>query len=98
VKYSPDGGEIVINSVVEGNMVHVSIRDAGLGIAPADLERIFERYARAGSGTSRFIEGTGLGLPIVREIVQMHGGQVWAESLQGKGSVFHFTIPFTEMR
>jgi signal transduction histidine kinase/PAS domain-containing protein len=96
IKYSPDGGEIVITSVVEGNMVQVSVKDNGLGIAPVDLERIFERYARAGSGKTRFIEGTGLGLPIVREIIQMHGGQVWAESLQGKGSVFHFTMPFTE--
>ncbi len=98
LKYSPDGGEIVITTVVEGNMVHVSIRDGGLGIAPTDLERIFERYMRASAEKTRFIEGTGLGLPIVREIVQMHGGQVWAESLQGKGSVFHFTIPFTEVR
>jgi PAS domain S-box-containing protein len=94
LKYSPDGGEIVIASVVEGNTVHVSVRDNGPSIPPVDLERIFESYIHAGLGKTRFMEGNGRGLSIVREIVQMHSGQVWAESLQGKGSVFHFTVPF----
>ncbi|HTK10384.1 MAG TPA: ATP-binding protein [Ktedonobacteraceae bacterium] len=98
IKYSPDGGEIVIMSMVEGNMVHVSVRDNGLGIAPVDLEGIFERYTRADMGNGHLLDGAGLGLPVVREIVQMHGGQVWAESSPGEGSVFHFTIPFTEVR
>ncbi len=95
VKYSPNGGEIIVSSYIEGHMVHVSVRDYGVGIFPADLERIFERYAHVEMNSLRPSEETGLSLPIVREIVQLHGGQVWAESVVGKGSIFHFTVRFT---
>ncbi len=95
VKYSPNGGEIIISSYIEGHMVHVSVRDYGVGIFPADLDRIFERYAHVEINSLRPSEETGLSLPIVREIVQLHGGQVWAESVVGKGSIFHFTVRFT---
>jgi PAS domain S-box-containing protein len=76
----------------------VSVRDCGVGIFPADLERIFERYAHVEMNARRSSEETGLSLPIVREIVQLHGGQVWAESVVGKGSIFHFTVRFTDSR
>jgi signal transduction histidine kinase len=93
VKYSPEGGEITLSSRVEGACVHVRVQDHGVGIPPEALEAIFERYARIDSDATRSIQGTGLGLPIVRRIVALHGGAVWAESAPGQGSVFHATIP-----
>jgi signal transduction histidine kinase len=93
VKYSPAGGEILLSSYLEGHMAHVEVQDQGLGIPLDALERVFERYNRVEADSTRYIKGTGLGLPIVREIVEMHGGKVWVESVQGKGSTFHFTLP-----
>jgi signal transduction histidine kinase len=96
VKYSPNGGEIVVSTRVEGNDAHVAVRDHGIGIPSAALETIFERYGRVESVATRHIQGTGLGLPIVRQIVQLHGGAVWAESTVGEGSVFHVRLPRSE--
>jgi signal transduction histidine kinase len=93
VKYSPNGGEIVVSTRVEGSTVHIVVRDHGMGIPKAALETIFERYGRVESLATRHIQGTGLGLPIVRQIVQLHGGAVWVESNVGEGSVFHVTLP-----
>jgi len=93
VKYSPDGGEIVVSTRVEGSAVHIVVRDHGMGIPKGALETIFERYGRVESLATRHIQGTGLGLPIVRQIVQLHGGAVWVESTVGEGSVFHVTLP-----
>ncbi len=93
VKYSPNGGEIVVSTRVEGNTAHVVVRDHGMGIPKEALDAIFERYSRVESPATRHIQGTGLGLPIVREIVQLHGGMVWAESSVGEGSLFHVSLP-----
>jgi signal transduction histidine kinase len=93
VKYSPNGGDIVVSTRVEGNTAHVVVRDHGMGIPKEALDAIFERYGRVESPATRHIQGTGLGLPIVRQIVQLHGGTVWAESTVGEGSVFHVTLP-----
>ena len=93
VKYSPNGGEIVVSTRAERGAAHVVVRDHGMGIPKASLEAIFERYGRVESLATRHIQGTGLGLPIVRQIVQLHGGTVWAESSVGEGSVFHVRLP-----
>lgn len=101
-KYSPRGGEIIL-SVVEattlppehppGRFLQVSVRDQGIGIAPEDLPRIWERFYRVDNTNTRRIGGTGLGLAITRALVELHGGRIWAESTVGKGSTFHFTMP-----
>ena len=93
VKYSPTGGRITVKSRRDGDEVRIEVRDEGLGIPTEALETIFERYSRVDSQATKDIPGTGLGLPIVRQIVQLHGGKVWAESELGRGSVFHVTLP-----
>lgn len=98
VKYSPQGGEIHLSSEFVEDKVHVSVRDHGIGIPSEALERIFERYAQIASGNTRYIQGSGLGLPIVHQIIQMHKGKVWAESVVGQGSTFHFMLPLIPLQ
>jgi signal transduction histidine kinase len=93
IKYSPSGGAVLLSSAVDGQVAHVRVQDQGMGIPADALEHIFESYSRIESEANKYIQGTGLGLPIVRQIVQMHGGKVWAESVLGQGSIFHFTVP-----
>jgi len=93
VKYSPTGGRITVTTRAEGDQLRLDVRDEGLGIPAEALETIFERYSRVDSQATKDIPGTGLGLPIVRQIVQLHGGKVWAESELGRGSVFHVLLP-----
>jgi PAS domain S-box-containing protein len=93
VKYSPDGGKVTLSSRGEGGFALVSVTDTGLGIPPDEIGHVFERFRRVRSGAAQSIPGTGLGLTIVKQIVEMHGGRIWVESAVGHGSAFHFTIP-----
>jgi len=93
MKYSPGGGVIILSSELKDEQVHVWVQDSGVGIPASALEKIFEPYTRIASGATRFVEGSGIGLAIVRQIMQIHGGKVWAESTLGEGSTFHFTLP-----
>jgi signal transduction histidine kinase len=95
VKYSPDGGAIVITSVIEGDSLHVSIQDHGVGIPAESIEAVFTPYHRVNSLSTRYISGTGLGLPIVKLIVELHQGQIWVESSYGQGSLFHMIFPLS---
>ncbi len=97
IKYSPRGGEIVVRSQVEQEMVQVWVQDHGIGIPPEALEEVFVPYSRIEAGTTRYIKGTGLGLSIARQIIQMQGGHIWVESSLGQGSRFHFTIPLARL-
>jgi PAS domain S-box-containing protein len=93
IKYSPQGGAVRVASAVEDTMLHVYIEDKGMGIPTEALEKIFTPYNRIHSERTQFIQGTGLGLAIVRQIITLHGGNVWAESMSNRGSTFHFTLP-----
>jgi signal transduction histidine kinase len=93
VKYSPQGGMIVVRGQVRETEVVVSVADQGVGIAPQDLNRLFEKFFRVESGLGRHVVGSGLGLPIAQAIVESHGGHIWAESKLGEGSTFYFTLP-----
>ena len=72
---------------------HLTVRDHGIGIPPADLPHIFDRFSRASNVDDRRFHGMGLGLFICRGIVEEHGGRIWAESELGKGSTFHVALP-----
>ncbi len=93
VKYSPQGGMIVVRGEVQETQVVVSVADQGVGIAPEHLNRLFEKFFRVESGLGRHVVGSGLGLPIAQTIVESHGGHIWAESKLGEGSTFYFTLP-----
>ena len=93
VKYSPDGGTVTISSRAEGAFALLTVSDTGLGIPPDEIAHVFERFRRVRSGAAQAIAGTGLGLTIVKQIVEMHGGKIWVESAVGHGSAFHFTVP-----
>ena len=76
-------------------MVEVSVADSGAGIAPEDQGVVFEEFRQVGRDMARQAEGTGLGLPLTKRFVELHGGQIRLESAPGKGSTFAFTIPLT---
>jgi two-component system sensor histidine kinase VicK len=93
IKYSPDGGEIGISArrTTDG-AIAVSVSDRGVGISEHEIGGLFNPYERASAQARGFSEGSGLGLYIVRSLIELHGGTVWAESVQGEGSTFTFTI------
>ena len=93
VKFSPNGGEIVVGVREEEGQIRVWVHDPGIGVPRADLARIFERFYKVDRARARGRGGTGLGLSIARHVVESHGGRIWAESDEGAGSTFTFTVP-----
>lgn len=93
VKYSPDGGLIVIRGEVRATQVVISISDQGIGISPEDLIPLFEKFFRVRSALQYHVAGTGLGLPIARAVVEAHGGRIWVESKVGHGTTVFFSLP-----
>ncbi|HUT72121.1 MAG TPA: ATP-binding protein [Desulfatiglandales bacterium] len=93
INYTPEGGNITLAGEVSGDFVHISISDTGYGIVPDELPRIFERFYRVKNDKTRNIVGTGLGLPIVKSIVEAHNGTIKAESTEGVGSTFSVRLP-----
>lgn len=93
IAHTPDGGAIGVSARVQGGEVQVAVRDTGEGIAPEHLPHVFDRFYRADKSRARQTGGAGLGLAIVRQLVEAHGGTVSAESVAGQGSTFTFTLP-----
>ena len=94
VKYSPDGGVITARLMETKNHVIMSISDQGLGIPRKDISHIFDRFFRVDKARSRKQGGTGLGLAISKEVVNLLGGQIWVDSIEGKGSTFYISLPY----
>jgi len=92
VKFT-DSGAIVLRTENTGTEFQVSVIDRGIGIADGDRAKVFEKYRQVGDQLTDRPQGTGLGLPISKEIVEYHGGRIWVDSVLGKGSTFSFTLP-----
>jgi signal transduction histidine kinase len=93
IKYSPDGGRIEIALSHQDSVVHFSVQDEGIGIAPDEQAHIFERFHRVDPNMTRGVGGTGLGLYICRELVEGMNGEMWVTSREGAGSTFSFELP-----
>lgn len=94
LKYSPDGGVITGSMRQTAQSVIISITDQGMGIPKNDLVKIFSRFYRVDRARSRAMGGSGLGLAISKEVVEQHGGRIWAESAEGKGTTFYLSLPY----
>jgi PAS domain S-box-containing protein len=104
IKFTPEGGNIEVKAQTlkgdksrkKADMVMVSVTDSGIGIAPKDHKSVFEKFKQVGDTLTDKPKGTGLGLPICKEIIEHYGGKIWVESELGKGSTFFFTLPMAQ--
>lgn len=97
-KFTPDGGAITLSArrmvEGEGEVIQVSVKDTGIGLTPENQGKVFESFYQVSGSLTSKTSGTGLGLPLARSFVKLHGGRMWVESEgEGKGSQFHFTLP-----
>jgi PAS domain S-box-containing protein len=93
IKYSPTGGLIRVGGWVEKDEVGIFVSDEGIGIPTSEQERIFDRFARVDNSLTRQTPGAGLGLFLVKSVIEAHGGRVWVDSRPGQGSTFNFALP-----
>ena len=98
IKYTPNGGHVMVRVRVARAGLVFEVQDNGIGISPSDLPRLFEKFYRGKQRDARAQHGTGLGLAIVRSIAERHGGKVWVESEVGRGSIFFLTIPLLQSK
>jgi signal transduction histidine kinase len=93
VKFTPSGGRVDVSARLTDGVVEVAVADTGAGIAEEEQELIFEEFQQARGDAGKRQEGTGLGLPLSRKFIELHGGRLWVESTPGQGSTFRFTLP-----
>lgn len=96
MKYSPEGGKITFRMLEEEENIIISVSDQGVGIPKENIDKIFERFYRVDKARTRKLGGTGLGLAIAKEMVEAHGGHIWAESIEGKGTTVSFSLPYVQ--
>lgn len=93
VKFTPRGGRVDVSAQMTDGIVEVAVTDTGPGVSAEDQELIFEEFQQARGESGKRQEGTGLGLPLSRRFIELHGGRLWMESVSGEGSTFWFTLP-----
>jgi two-component system phosphate regulon sensor histidine kinase PhoR len=93
IKFSPRGGTVTVAAFLDGEQAVVKVTDEGLGIPAEGVARLFQKFYRVDREETRGIGGTGLGLSLVRQMVEAHGGRIWVESAVGVGSSFFFSLP-----
>jgi signal transduction histidine kinase/DNA-binding response OmpR family regulator len=94
IRFTRQGG-VTVAARLADREIRVSVADTGIGIAPQDVGKVFEEFGQVDGATSRQHEGTGLGVPLSKRLVQLHGGRMWLESQPGVGTTFYFTVPTT---
>ncbi len=94
LKYSPEGGKVTFSIEERDEFLIISISDEGMGIPKENLTKIFDRFYRVDKARTRKLGGTGLGLAIAKEMVEAHGGEIWADSVDGKGTTISFSLPY----
>ncbi|KAF0819240.1 MULTISPECIES: cell wall metabolism sensor histidine kinase WalK [unclassified Cytobacillus] len=94
LKYSPEGGKVTFSIEEKDEFIIVSVSDQGVGIPKENIDQIFERFYRVDKARTRKLGGTGLGLAIAKEMVEAHGGKIWAASKEGKGTTISFSLPY----
>ena len=92
IKFTPEGGRVGVRAAPMDEHVEVAVSDTGVGIAPEDLEAVFEEFRQVGVAEKK-AEGTGLGLALARKFIELHGGRIWVQSQVDVGSTFTFTLP-----
>jgi signal transduction histidine kinase len=93
ITFTNEGGEVIVSGEQQHDYIKVSVKDNGIGVPTKDLPRIFDRFYQVESHLTRRHGGMGLGLSVAKVMVEMHGGRIWAESQEGKGSTFSFILP-----
>ncbi|KEK25636.1 cell wall metabolism sensor histidine kinase WalK [Bacillus gaemokensis] len=96
LKYSPEGGTVTYRLRDREDMLEISVSDQGMGIPKENVDKVFERFYRVDKARSRQMGGTGLGLAIAKEMIEAHGGSIWAKSEEGKGTTIYFTLPMVK--
>lgn len=97
LKYSPEGGKVTFRMKEQEEQIVISITDQGVGIPKGNVDKIFGRFYRVDKARSRKLGGTGLGLAIAKEMVEAHDGQIWARSVEGKGTTIFFSLPYEKI-
>ncbi len=98
IKYSPEGGAICVRTRAGSDETRISVRDEGMGIKPEEKETIFDRFHQLESGYTRRAGGLGIGLALAHKLIEMHGGRIWVESEEGKGSMFTIALPHAQLK
>jgi len=96
VKYNNKGGSVDISLKENGSFAEITISDTGIGIEKEEIEKIFTKFYRTERGVQSVPNGSGLGLYIVKKIIERHGGKIWVDSIPKRGSNFHFTLPLSK--
>jgi signal transduction histidine kinase len=96
VKFTPTGGSVEMSAARTGDFIEVAVADTGIGIRGEDIPKLFKAFTQLESVYTKGYEGTGLGLALTRQLVELHGGRIWLESVFGEGSRFSFIIPLTQ--
>ena len=96
VKFTPTAGTVDVSAVRDGDFIEITVADTGIGIRDEDVPKLFQTFTQLESVYTKGFEGTGLGLALTRQLVELHGGRIWMESEFGTGSRFSFTIPLTQ--
>jgi len=98
IKFTDRGGQIILSCAVKEDYVLIQVSDTGIGIARENLHKLFSRFTQLDASATRQHEGTGIGLALSKELVELHQGKIWAESEVGRGTVISFTLPFLKER